>query len=245
MALVGWLADFRRDARYAVRLLWRGPAFAAVVVLTLALGIGGSATVFTVMNAVMLKPLPIRDPDGLVLLGDARGHGFAVGQLGTAFSLFSYNLYTHLRDADALADLCAVQSAAGLIAVRRNATVGALPARAKFVSGNYFQLLGVNAGMGRAIVPADDVQSAAPVAVASFGYWKDVFNGDPSVIGKTVTINSVAVALVGVAPPQFHGETIEPDPPQLWLPIAAARAIEPVTNLIDVPDRHFLYVMCD
>jgi predicted permease len=238
-----WFDDFQRDIRHAIRAARKRPGASALVVLTLAVAIGGSAAVFTVMNALLLNPLPIRDPGGLVLLGDARGHGYAVGQLGTSFSLFSHDLYMHLRGADAVADLCAVQSATTLVAVRRNAIDPAAPARAKFVSGNYFRLLGANVSMGRTLGPSDDVRGAAPVAVASFGYWQDVLDADPSAIGNTIAINGIAVTLVGVTPAQFHGETIEPDPPRLWLPIAAARAIEPLTNLLDAPDRHFLFVL--
>ena len=232
-----WLDDLARDVRHALRALGRSPAFTAVALLTLALAIGANAAIFTLVDAVLRKPLPVRDPDSLVLLGDGRGHGVAVGQVGSSYHLFSYDLYRHLRDADVI-DLGGVQSSNRLVGVRRDGWTAAQPARAKFVSGNYFQVLGIRPQMGRTIVPTDESPAAPPVGVVSFGYWQDTLNADPSVIGDTVVINGGPVAIVGVAPPDFHGETIQPDPPALWLSLAATRS-DPFSQ-IDQPERHFL-----
>ena len=238
-----WLDDFVRDTRHALRSMRRSPAFTAVALVTLALGIGANAAVFTLLDAVLFKPLPVRDPGSLVLLGDASRSGVGVGQLGQSFVTYSYDLYTHLRDTQALDDLFAVQSSGGLVAVRRDGWAAARPAPAKFVSGNYFQALGVAPHIGRTLVPADDAHSAALVAIVSFGYWRDTLNADSSLIGNAIDVNGVPTVLAGVAPAAFHGETIEPDPPAFWFPIAAARTIEPQANVVDEPDRHWLYVL--
>src|SRR5262245_24242106 len=139
-----WLDDAWKDIRFAVRQLRNAPGFTAVAVLSLALGIGANAAIFTLIDAVLVKSLPVRDPRGLVLLGDARGRGVGVGQRGPLV-LASYDLYTHLRDADVLDRLCAVQSSEDRLAVRLADAGSAQPATGRFVSGNYFQVLGVDA----------------------------------------------------------------------------------------------------
>jgi predicted permease len=238
-----WLDDLARDVRHAFRSLWSTPGFTAVALLTLALGIGANAAIFTLIDAILVKSLPVNDPGGLVLLGDASGRGVGTGQVGRSFVLYSHDLYTHLRDANALAGLCAVQSSDDPVGVRRPGWVAPQSAIARHVSGNYFQVLGVDAAVGRTIVPADDAPSARPVAVVSFRYWRDVLNEDPAAIGGALDLNGVPVTIVGVAPPAFYGETIQPDPPSFWLPMSVTRALAPEGNLIDEPDRHWLYLM--
>jgi predicted permease len=238
-----WLEDAWRDLRFAVRQLRRAPGFTAVAILTLALGVGANAAIFTLIDAVLVESLPVRDPDGLFLLGDARGRGVAIGQHGQSFVLFSYDLYKHLRDANVFDGLCAFQSAEDSVAARRAGSNAARPAAARLVSGNYFQLLGVNAVVGRTIVPSDDAPGARPVAVVSFRYWKSALEQDVSAIGAPIELNGTPVVIVGVASPQFYGETMDPDPPSFWLPISAARELKGRANLIDEPGRHWLYAM--
>ena len=129
------------------------------------------------------------------------------------------------------------------MSVRHAGSGAAQPAGAKLVSGNYFEVLGVNAAAGRTIVPSDDALSAPPVAVVSFRYWQDRLNGAPSAVGSAVDLNGVSVAIVGVAPPGFHGETLQPDPPDFWLPISADRHLNPERTFLDDPDSHWLYLM--
>src|SRR2546423_1794005 len=239
-----WLEDAWNDVRFAVRQLRRAPGFTAVAVISLALGIGAHAAIFTLIDGVLLNSLPVRDPGGLVLLGNAHGSGVAVGQTGRPFVLYSYHLYKQLlQDADAFDGLCAFQSSEDRAAVRRDRSTAARPAGVRLVSGNYFQVLGVNAAIGRTIVPSDDAADAQPVAVVSFRYWKDALNGDPAAIGGTIDLNGAPVAIIGVAPAAFYGETIQPEPPSFWLPISAARQLKRDANLIDEPDRHWLYLM--
>jgi predicted permease len=243
---IGWESvaeSLWQDIRYALRILRRSPGFTAVAVLTLALGVGANTAIFTLIDAVLLKSLPVRDPGGLVLLGDARGFGVGRGLYGSFFA-FSHELYQHLRDTNVFEDLFAFQSSASEeVSVRYTGSGTAQPAGAKLVSGNYFDVLGVNAAHGRTIVPSDDSPSAPPVAVVSFRYWQDRLDGASSAVGSTVALNGVPIVIVGVAPPEFHGETLQPDPPGFWLPISADRHLNPARTVIDDPGAHWLYLM--
>ena len=241
----GWnsLETLGKDIQFAFRLLRKAPGFAVVAVLSLALGIGANSSIFTLINAVLLKPLPVREPVDLVVLGDARGAGSSVGLQNGSFTLYSYDLYKHLRDANILNGLCAFQSTQTQVDVRRSGWNGTLPVQAKLVSGNYFELLGVTSILGRTITPSDDSVSAPPVAVISFRYWKDRLNGDSSAIGSTVGLGRTSAVIIGVAPPEFYGEALTPDPPSFWLPISADRQLNGKLGLIDEPDEHWLYLM--
>ena len=155
------------------------------------------------------------------------------GQSGS-FSLYSHDLYKHLQDTNVFDGLCAFQSTGdAVVSVRHAGSGAAQPAAAILVSGNYFEVLGVNVAAGRTIAPSDDSPSAPPVAVLSFRYWQDRLNGDPSIVGSSVDLNGVSVAIIGVAPPEFHGETLQPDPPSFWLPISADRHLNPERTVID------------
>ncbi|MBI3278733.1 MAG: ABC transporter permease [Acidobacteria bacterium] len=238
-----WLEDFFKDIRFAIRQMRRAPSFTAVAVLTLALGIGANTAIFTLVNAVLVKSLPVRDPAQLLLLGNIRTWGVVSGQTGS-FSVFSHDLYKHLRDNTGVFEgLCAFQSLDIRVTVRRSGTDAAQPAGVKLVSGNYFGVLGVNAALGRTITPSDDSASAPLVAVVSFRYWSQRLSRNPSVIGSTVELGGVPVAIVGVGAPEFFGETLQPDPPDLWLPVSAERRLNPQRTVIDAPDSHWLFLI--
>jgi macrolide transport system ATP-binding/permease protein len=238
-----WIDDARRDGLYAIRTLRRTPGFTALAVLTLALGIGATTAIFTLIDGVLLQSLPVRDARGLVLLGDARGSGTAIGLQGGSFTLFSYDLYRRLRDERIFDGLCAVQSSKSRVSVRRPGVNDTEPAFARLVSANYFDVLGTRAALGRVLGPADDAASAPPVAVVSYRYWSERLNRDPSVIGSSVRLDRVSVAIVGVAAPEFYGETLEPDPPSFWMPLAINRLIDPSRAIIDSPEIHWLYLL--
>ena len=236
------IESFARDFTLSIRMLRRNSLFTAVVVISLALGIGANTAIFTLIDAVLIKSLPVRDPDGLVILGDAKGQGVVIGETGS-FYAYSYDLYKHLQNTKVFEGLSAVNAASDTRVRLRQGIQAAEPARVKFVSGNYFQVLGVNAGLGRTIADSDDSASAPPVAVISDRYWKDRFHGEASVVGSTLEINGVPVSIIGVAPPGFDGETLQPDPPYLWLPISADRPLFPAFRLVDAPERHWLYLI--
>src|SRR5258706_432385 len=234
-----------KDIRYALRMLTRSTGFSVVAILTLALGIGANTAIFSLVNAVLLKSLPIERPAELWLFGSVRSYGVVSGQSGS-FSVFSYPLFNYLRERSPFfQDLCAFQSQDSMIGVRR---VGAPPdatppAVGKLVSGNYFSVLGVRAALGRTLLAEDDRPGAPPVAVMSYRYWSRNMGSSRETLGSTLAINGVAVTIAGIAPPEFFGETLKSDPPDFWLPLSAERVLNPTRPLLDSRDSHWLFVM--
>ena len=223
---VGWestLEAFWQDLRYAFRRLRRSPGFTAVCVITLALGIGANTAIFTLVDAVLLKSLPVTNPGQLYRLGDNHNCCVMTGtQNDGSFVLYSYPLYQNLRDhTPEFSQLAAFQPFMSDLSVRRNGASGAAePYNGEFVSGNYFATFGVGASAGRTLMTSDDTIGAAPAAVMNYHTWQARFGGDPSVVGATFTINTVPYTVVGVAPPSFYGDTLRSDPPDFWLPLA-------------------------
>ncbi len=240
-----WFEDFIRDVHHSLRNLRKSPGFSATAVLSLAVGIGANTAIFTIINAVLLKSLPVRDPEGLVVLGPAKGSGNGSGiPADGSFSLYSYDLYKHLQSTNVFAGLCAVQSTSQTeVSVRRAAWNQAELGQVRLVSGNYFHVLGVNAARGRTIAPENDSASASPVAVVSFRYWKSRLRGDPSVIGSNIYVGGTSFTIVGITPPEFYGETLRANPPELWLPLSADRQLNGSRALIDQRDEHWLYLI--
>lgn len=202
------------DIRYGLRGLLNHPGFTAIAVLTLALGVGANTALFSVVDAVLLKRLPVKDPEQLVLLGaswndekfgpgsydGSNSHDPATGLVvGTSFPL---QTLTRLRqEHEALSDVFAFSP----MEVNFNAGGQAEVASAQVVSGNYYSALGVPALIGRTITEADDNAAATPIVVLSHRFWQSRFNGDASVLGKQVNINNVAFTIAGVTPPGFAG----------------------------------------
>src|SRR6266446_6541290 len=240
----GWesvLETCWQDLRVGVRRLCKSPSFAAVVVLTLALGIGATTAIFTLIDAVMLKSLPVANPRQLYRLGDNNNCCVMVGtQNGGSFVLYSYPLYEHLRDhTPEFTELVAFGSHLSDLSVRRHGDSAAVePYKGEFVSGNYFDMFGIGAFAGRTLTEKDDRSGALTVAVMSYHIWQTRFGGDPSVIGAAFTINTVAYTVVGVAPPRFYGDTLRSDPPDFWLPLAT----NPDRWLFG-PEPEWLYLM--
>ncbi len=186
-----------QDLKYGLRMLAKNPGFTAVAVLTLALGIGANTAIFSLINAVLLKSLPVENPEQLVLLGSR-------GRSGAIDYSFYYPVYRALRDQNHFfTDLAAFSP------VRLNVTVDGRPdpmVPGQLVSGGYFSVLGVNAVAGRNITVDDDrVPGGHPVAMISHGYWKRRFALAPSVIGKAIQIDGTPLTIIGVTPPEFFG----------------------------------------
>ena len=222
----GWESLFEacwQDLRIGLRTLCKSPSFTGVVVLTLALGIGANKAIFTLVDAVMLKALPVANPTQLYRLGDNNNCCVMVGtQNDGSFVLYSYPLYEDLRDhTPEFTDLAAFESYLSDLSVRRPGDSAAEPYKGEFVSGNYFTMFGIGAFAGRTLTAKDDTVGAPPVAVMSYHTWQTHFGCDPSVIGAAFTINTVAYTVVGVAPPRFYGDTLRSDPPDFWLPLSA------------------------
>jgi len=228
-----------RDMRFALRTLRKSPGFTAVAMLTLALGIGANAAIFTLIDAVLLKSLPVANPTQLYRLGDNNNCCVMVGtQNGGSFVLYSYPLYEELRDrTPEFTELAAFESYLSDLSVRRRGDSAAEPYKAEFVSGNYFTMFGIRAFAGRLLTPPDDSSGALPVAVMNYYTWQQHFGLDPFVIGSTFNINGVSYTIAGVTPPRFYGDTLRSDPPDFWLPLAA----EPNGRLHDAK-LEWLYV---
>jgi len=212
-----------QDLRIGLRKLWRSPGFTVVVVLTLSLGIGATTAIFSLIDAVMLKSLPVANPKELYRLGDNNNCCVMTGtQNDGSFVLYSYPLYEHLRDhTPELTRLAAFSSYLSDLSVRRSGdSAPAQPYKGEFVSGNYFEMFGAGAFAGRTLTPRDDTAGAPPAAVISYHTWQTHFASDPSVIGASFVINTLPYTIVGVAPAQFYGDTLRSDPPDFWLPLA-------------------------
>jgi hypothetical protein len=176
-----------RDIRFAVRMLLRQPGFAIVAVATLALGIGANTAIFTLFNAILLQPLPIREPSRLVLFSPALSTGTDVGSPPTGrWDEFSVEAYEYLRNQRLpFEGIAAVRSGDSALAVRLGDARQTERATGQLVAGNYFSVMGENAALGRTLTPDDDRRTAPPAAVASYGFWRDRLRGNPSAVGTT------------------------------------------------------------
>ncbi|MGB6357674.1 MAG: ABC transporter permease, partial [Candidatus Acidiferrales bacterium] len=211
-----------QDVHYALRVLRKSPAFTAVAILTLALGIGANTAIFTLVHAVMLQSLPVKNPSQLYRLGDDAGDCCDITGTQGDFSIFSTVLYKQLRDnTPEFSELAAFQPQPGSVILRRSSSVGGRSAVQEFVSGNYFRTFSVSASSGRMLTPADDQLGATPVAVMSYHAWRVFYASDPSVVGSSFLVDTIPFTVVGVAPPGFYGDTLRSDPPDLWVPISA------------------------
>src|SRR5919198_55821 len=204
------------DLRFAFRQLLKNPGFTTVAVLTLALGVGANTALFTAIDTVMLRPLPVRNPDRLVLVAKGRDE-------------FSFPFYERLRDAlFSLEGLAASQFRAPRRAFLVSGAKGeAEEITTQGVTGNFFNVLGVPPLLGRTLVEEDDRKGAAqPVVVISHGFWVQRFGSDPNVIGVTARLDNVPVTIIGVMPPDFVG--FEADvKPDLWWPLQLVSQLEP------------------
>ncbi|MGA7521913.1 MAG: ABC transporter permease [Acidobacteriaceae bacterium] len=238
------------DLKTAMRNLRKSPGFTVTAVLTLALGIGATTAIFTLVNAVLLKSLPVKDPAGLWRIGDNEQCCFNGGlpsYTGTPYdwSLFSYPQYVEFRDhTPGLESLAAFEGGDRELAVRRAGSHDpAQPYYGEFVSGNSFDVLGLRAYAGRLLEPSDDTSGAAPAAVMSFQTWEQM-GRDPSVVGSSWQINGVAVTVVGIAPPGFYSERLSDTPPAFWMPVHLVPAIWPrQANLLEQGGQQWLNLM--
>ena len=219
-----------KDIRYGFRGLFKRKGFALIAVLTLALGIGANTAIFTLVNAVMLKKLPVYKPEELVLFSDVTGEGTSMEDSPRTgvWQRFSYASYEHLlKNNQSFQDIVAVRSGESPLSVRQTDSQAnaAVRARGHLVTGNYFAVLGVKAMRGRVLTPADDNASAQPAAVISDRYWKQQFNSDPNIVGKTLIINGINFTVAGITPPEFFGIRVR-RPPDFWLPLSFQPQIE-------------------
>src|ERR1700675_4567019 len=215
------------NLRYAARQFRLSPVFTATAVLTLALGIGGTTAIFTLIHAVMLRSLPVSDPAQLYRLGE--GDDCCVeGGPQDRWGMFSYPLFERLRvETPEFEEVAAFQAGrAGLSIRRQGVDTASRHLRSEYVTGNYFHTLGIKAFGGRLFSPEDDQPAAPPVAVLSHRAWQTIYGGDTSVVGSTFIVEGKAFTMIGVAPAGFFGETLRSDPPDIWIPLQQ----EPMIN---------------
>ncbi len=221
------MSNLLSNVRYALRQFRLSPIFTVAAVLTLALGIGGTTAIFTLIHAVMLRSLPVADPGRLYRVGS--GDDCCVeGGPQDKWGMFSYSLFEHLKkEAPEFEEVAAFQAGRWRVGARREGFDSlARPLRSEYVTGNYFSTLGVGAFGGRVFTPDDDKPSAPPVAVLSHRVWQTIYASDPSVVGSTFAIEGHPFTVIGVAPAGFFGETLQSDPPDIWLPLQQ----EPMVN---------------
>lgn len=214
-----WLETLWMDVRYAFRMMWKSPGFTAVAVLSLALGIGATSAIFSVMDALMLRQLPITDPQQLVVVGRPEG------------GVLSYKMWKQLRDQqDIFSGMFAYMQTTFALANRGEKQ--SIPGI--YVSGDYFHTLGVSVIRGRTLLPSDDQRGAALVCVISYGFWERQYGRSPGAIGKRLSLDGQQFEVVGVTPPSFFGidvgETFD-----AMAPLESERIVDARQSAINAP----------
>ncbi len=221
-----WLEGVWADVRYAARVLRRKPSFAAIAIVSLALGIGANAAIFSLMDALLWRELPVRDPERLVTF------------VNSSHSYFGYSRFA----ADAGRPMESVAACSGSLALRLDSGGGPERGQVQMVSGNFFEMLGVPAKLGRPIAPEDDIRSnPAPVAVLSYAYWRRAYGGIP-VLGHEIRVEKAPFTIIGVAPAEFFGVTVG-EAPDVWLPVSAVTRIFPGPSWLDAKNNNFLTIV--
>jgi predicted permease len=241
---VTFLETLIQDLRFGFRMLRKSPGFTMVVVLTLALGIGANTSIFTLVNAVMLRSLPVKDPQQLVVAewsARNRPHHVWTSSFGDCQDYqgmrsdcsLSYPMFQQIRDQKNL--FANVMAFAGPVQLDLSGNGAANIAQGELVSGSYFETLGVIPALGRTLDSEDEKPGAEPVAVLDYGYWQRAFGGSPSVIGRTVRLNNSAFTIVGVADSMFTrltpGKSVD-----LWVPLTQGKQLGQVWT--EQPDRN-------
>jgi putative ABC transport system permease protein len=234
------------DLRDALRQLRKAPGFTTTAVITLALGIGATTAIFTLVHQVMLKSLPVTKPDELWRIGDkircCNWGGYTQGNDGD-FALFSWEAYKMFRDhTPEFTDLAALQAGNAPLGVRRAGSQTQADTRnGEYVSGNFFRTFGVQPWAGRLLTEADDQEGSPPVAVMSYRIWKEKYGSDPSVVGASYQINGHSFTVIGVAAPGFYGAKLAGwGMPDFWLPLTTELLIDGSTSRLKRPNGNFL-----
>ncbi|MEP6763671.1 MAG: ABC transporter permease [Gemmatimonadaceae bacterium] len=237
------LHELAQDFHYAWRLLQRNWAFASAVIIMLSLGIGSNTAIFTFVNAVLLRPLPVANAKRLLAIGDP-SQVSSMSRGDPITQLISVPMYRALRTDSVLGPELLASGLAPRLSVR--ATEGQVDVehpRARIVSGNYFHVLGVRAALGRTFDAREDGNgSISPVVVLSDAYWTRRFNRDANVVGRTIVINGTGFTVVGVAPEEFFGEIVG-QPQDFWLPLATQPILSPAQPLLESADASWLLLL--
>jgi len=239
------LTNLLQDLRYALRQLRKSPGFTLTAVITLALGIGANTAIFTLVQGILLRQLPVTDPKQLYRIGDTDNccvNGGFVSDKGD-FDIFSYDLFLQLKkSAPEFEQLSGVQAGNGQWSVRRGNTLSK-ELHGEFVTGNFFSMFGVGPYMGRVFTESDDTPSSSPVVVLSYRTWQSEFAGDPWIVGSTVSIQTKPFSVVGIAPPGFFGDRVTDVPADFWMPINMEPYARGSSSILTHQDSNWLYAI--
>ncbi|MGH9853513.1 MAG: ADOP family duplicated permease [Blastocatellia bacterium] len=219
-----WMESLIQDLRFGARMLLKNPGFTLIAVLSLALGIGANTAIFSLLDVVLLKSLPVAEPEKLVLFGKGVETGLNTGFPNKSWDLFSYPFYQEVRQrqevfTEVAAILNTPRSPYGVVNIR-GASGEAEKLNLQLVSGTYFSVLGVQARLGRTFTDADEQTAGGPpVAVVSYDWWQRRLGGNPAAVGATITARQTVYTIIGVAPREFFGTTVG-QAPDLWAPLA-------------------------
>ena len=244
-----WVETFLRDLSYGVRMLRRNPGVTAVAVLSLALGIGANTALFSVVDAVLLKSLPVEDPEQLLVFEWQAGRQYRTnGMSGTSnvdgppgtrsLSLFRYDVFDKLRQAQASASQNPLSDLFAFAPLRELAAKVGDQAEiidGQAVSGDYYSGLRLNPSFGRAITAEDDRPGAAPVVVLSYNFWRDRFGANPRVIGQQLKLNQQSLTIIGVTPPEFNGTLQVGYHPAVTVPLNAEPLLRGDRSILGTP----------
>jgi predicted permease len=236
------LSGLYRDFAFALRSLGKHPQFTIAVVLVLAIGIGGNTAIFTLVDALLLRTLPVPHPERLVIIGDpAAVTSMWHGSPMTGY--VSYPVYADIRDGNrALSGLFAASAVSTAEVIVHGATGATEHPQAQRVTGNYFDVLQVGSFAGRTFTADDDRDGRAFVAVISYGYWQRRFAGDRDAIGRVLTVGEVPLTIVGVAPPGFVGDIVGSST-DIWMPMMAQPARGKRQNILNDRSVSWLHMM--
>src|SRR6185437_1216095 len=238
----GWLESFLKDVAYGLRSLLRSPALTAVALLSLALGIGANTAIFSFLDAVLLRDLPVQQPQQLVLLGTGAWDGIADAYGIT--ELYSYPFYRELqKDNSVFSQTAAVFSMTNPVYGIVSGRTRPEPMKVQLVSGTYFPTLGVRPLIGRVLTDADDrTEGNHPVAVVSYAWWNRALSRDPGVLSRKLKLGNTIFDIVGVAPPEFFGTTVGQEP-DIWVPMSMIASVPPNWGSYSDKRNESLYIL--
>jgi predicted permease len=242
------MTGFLQHLRYAVRQLRKSPGFTLMAILSLGLGIGANTAIFTLINSLLLKSLPVREPQRLIAFGKESGGGQIDGIAPGPLDIFTYQFYKNIEQRHPpFQGITAYSSFPTMVSVRTQSDGkgSASQISTHLVAGNFFGVLGAEPLLGRAITPADaDAPGRNPVAVISYRYWQQALSGDSSVLGRSITINETPFTVIGVMPPKFFGVEVNEESPDMWLPLTMQREVMLQPSLLDPGSLYWLHMMC-
>ena len=244
-----WMSFERllQDIRYGLRVLGKSPGYAVVAIFSLALGIGANTAIFSLINALMLKSLPVRDPWQLVTVGDPSWTGTVSRGGGGRTEIFSYAFFQRFHERNQVFNDVYATGRSEYIEIavpgERTFSTQAGEPRGRFVSGNYFSVLGISPFVGRTFTWEETKRpGAAPVAVISYGYWERQFARNPRIVGTRILVNGSPFSIVGVAPPEFFGDIVG-RPTDIWFPVTMHDAANRGYGALNDPNTYWLLLM--